>query len=81
MMPQISLMGFTSFNPSCKLCSVATRNIRSLLGSPVQADGSLFGREYALVYRARLLNKTSPVEVTLRDKLYNFAHLFTTAGN
>ena len=74
-------MGFTSFNPSCKLCSVATRNIRSLLGSPVQADGSLFGREYALVYRARLFDKTGAVEFTLRDKLDNFAHLLTISGN
>jgi hypothetical protein len=27
------------------------------------------------------LNKTGAVEVALRDKLYNFAHLLTTAGN
>jgi hypothetical protein len=33
-----------------------------------------FGREYALIYRAGLLNKTGSFEVTLRDKLYNFAH-------
>jgi hypothetical protein len=32
-------------------------------------------REYALVDRAGLLNKPGSFEVTLRDKLYNFAHL------
>ena len=40
-----------------------------------------FGREYALVYRAGLLNKTGSFEVTLRDKLYNFAHLLSEAEN
>jgi hypothetical protein len=40
------------------------------------------GREYALVYRAGLLNKTGrPVGVGLPDKLYDFAHLVTSAGN
>jgi hypothetical protein len=39
-----------------------------------QAGGGLFRREDALVYRAGFLNKTGPVEVTLRDKLNNFAH-------
>src|SRR6516162_4562175 len=38
-----------------------------------------FGREYALVYRAGLLNKTGSFEVTLRDKLNNFAHLLSEA--
>jgi hypothetical protein len=42
-------------------------------GDPLQAGGTL-RREDALVYRAGLLNKTGPVEVTLRDKLNNFAH-------
>jgi len=37
--------------------------------------GGLLRREDALVYRAGLLNKTGPVEVRLRDKLNNFAHL------
>ena len=50
-------------------------------GAPLQAGGSLLRREYAFVYRAGFLNKTGPVEVTLRDKLYNFAHLLTAAGN
>jgi hypothetical protein len=58
-----------------------THNIHSFLGAALQAGGSLLRREYALVYRARLLNKKGPVEVPLRDKLYNFAHLLTTAGN
>ena len=40
---------------------------------------SSFGREYALVYRAGLLNKTGSFEVTLRDKLNNFAHLLSEA--
>jgi hypothetical protein len=53
----------------------------SFFGAPGQAGGSLLRREYALIYRAGLLNKTGPVEVTLRDKLHNFAHLLTTAGN
>jgi hypothetical protein len=39
-------------------------------------------REYALVYRAGLLNQTGrPVGVGLPDKLYDFAHLVTSAGN
>jgi hypothetical protein len=46
----------------------------SFLGAPLQGGRSLLGREYALVYRARLFNKTGPVELALRDKLYNFAH-------
>ena len=48
-------------------------------GDPLQAGGTL-RREDALVYRAGLLNKTGPVEVTLRDKLNNFAHLLTKVG-
>ena len=73
-------MGFTSF-PSYKLCSLATRTIHSLVGTPLQAGGFLFCREYALVNRARLLNKTRPVEFPLRDEPYNFAHLLTASGN
>jgi hypothetical protein len=42
-------------------------------GAPLQAGGILC-REDALVYRAGFLNKTRPVEVTLRDKLNDFAH-------
>jgi hypothetical protein len=49
-------------------------------GDPLQAGGTL-GREDALVYRAGFLNKTRPVEVTLRDKLNDFAHLLTKVGN
>jgi hypothetical protein len=49
-------------------------------GSPLQAGGIL-RREDALVYRAGFLNKTRPVEVTLRDKLNDFAHLLTKVGN
>ena len=45
------------------------RNRRGLL--PRQA-GRAFRREYALVYRAGLSNKTAPFEVPLRDKLNNF---------
>jgi hypothetical protein len=45
-------------------------------GNPLKAGGPL-RREDALIYRAGLLNKTGPVEVTLRDKLNNFAHLLT----
>ena len=48
-------------------------------GDPLQAGGTL-RREDALVDRAGLLNKTDPVEVTLRDKLNNFAHLLTKVG-
>jgi hypothetical protein len=48
-------------------------------GDPLQAGGTL-RREDALVYRAGLLNKTGPVEVTFRDKLNNFAHLLTGIG-
>src|SRR5258706_12603003 len=33
------------------------------------AGGGLLRREYALVYRAGLSNKTGPFELTLRDKL------------
>jgi len=49
-------------------------------GAPLQAGGTL-RREDALVYRAGFLNKTRPVEVTLRDKLNDFAHLLTKVGN
>ena len=52
---------------------------KSVRGDPLQAGGTL-RREDALVYRAGLLNKTGPVEVTLRDKLNNFAHLLTKVG-
>jgi hypothetical protein len=48
-------------------------------GDPLQAGGTL-RREDALVYRAGFLNKTGPVEVTLRDKSNNFAHLLSKAG-
>lgn len=58
-----------------------THNVHSFPGAPLQAGRSLLRREYALVYRAGLLNKTGPIKVTLRNKLYNFAHLLTTAGN
>jgi hypothetical protein len=40
---------------------------------PLLARGALLRREYALIYRAGLLNKSSPFEVTLRDQLNNFA--------
>ena len=57
------------------------KGISSLVrGDPLQAGGTL-GREDALVYRAGLLNKSGPLEVTLRDKLNNFAHLLTKVGN
>jgi hypothetical protein len=49
-------------------------------GDPLQAGGTL-RREDALVYRAGFLNKTSPVEIPLRDKLNDFAHLLTKVGN
>jgi hypothetical protein len=48
-------------------------------GNPLKAGGTL-RREDALIYRAGLLNKTGPFEVTLRDKLNNFAHLLTKVG-
>jgi hypothetical protein len=44
------------------------------------AGGGRLRREDTLVYRAGLLNKTGPVEVTLRDKSNNFAHLLSKAG-
>ena len=50
------------------------QGIHSFLGAPLQAGGSLLGREYALIDRAGLLNETRAIEVTLRDELYNFAH-------
>ena len=57
------------------------KGISSLVrGDALQAGGTL-AREDALVYRAGLLNKTRPLEVTLRDKLNNFAHLLTKVGN
>ena len=57
------------------------KDISSLVrGDALQASGT-FAREDALVYRAGLLNKTGPLEVTLRDKLNNFAHLLTKVGN
>ncbi len=55
--------------------------VRSFLGAALLAGGALLRREYALVYRAGLPNKTGPFEVTLRDKLYDFAHLLSKAGN
>ena len=41
---------------------------------PRQAGGALLRREYALIYRAGLLDKTVPFEVTLRYKSNNFSH-------
>jgi hypothetical protein len=49
-------------------------------GDSLQAGGTLC-REDALVDRAGFLNKTRPVEVTLRDKLNDFTHLLTKVGN
>jgi len=49
-------------------------------GVPLQT-GETLRRKDALVYRAGLLNKTGAVEVTLRDKLNNFAHLLTKVRN
>jgi hypothetical protein len=46
---------------------------------PLPASGALLRREYALIYRAGLLNKTGPFEVTLRDKLNNFADSLSKA--
>src|SRR5712691_11498744 len=54
---------------------------RSIVIPDWRGTGDL-GREYALVYRAGLLNQTGrPVGVGLPDKLYDFAHLVTSAGN
>jgi|SRR3979409_402740 hypothetical protein len=53
---------------------------KSVRGDPLQAGGTL-RLEDALVYRSGLLNKTGLVEVTLRDKLNNFAHLFHQGRN
>ena len=50
--------------------------VRSILGAALLAGGDLC-REYALVYRVGRLNKSGPFEVTLRDKLNNFAHLLS----
>ena len=38
---------------------------------------ALLRREYALIYRAGLLNKTDPFELMLRDKLNNFVRLLS----
>jgi hypothetical protein len=58
-----------------------TKEISSRVrGAALQAGGTL-RREDALVYRAGFLNKTGPFEVTLRDKLNDFAHLLTKVGN
>jgi len=46
----------------------------------LQAGGGL-RREDALVYRASLLNETNAFEITLRDKLNDFAHVRSKAGN
>jgi hypothetical protein len=45
-----------------------------------QAGGVLW-REDALAYRAGLLNETNAFEITLGDKLNDFAHVHSTAGN
>jgi hypothetical protein len=46
----------------------------------LQAGGAL-RREDALVYRASLSNETNAFEITLRDKLNDFAHVRSKAGN
>jgi hypothetical protein len=51
------------------------RRIHSFLGAALQAGGDLLRREYALVYRAGLLNKAGALEVAPWDKLYDFAPL------
>ncbi len=59
----------------------AAGNIHLMLGTPLQTGRFLLRWKNALVNRARLLDKTGPVEFPLRDKPYNFAHLLTTSGN
>jgi hypothetical protein len=54
--------------------SHVVRFVRSFPGAALLTSGALFRREYAFVDRASLLNKAGPFEVTLRDKLHNFAH-------
>src|SRR5713226_4699589 len=61
--------------------SERTKSGRSIVIPDWRGTGDL-AREYALVYRAGLLNQTGrPVGVGLPDKLYDFAHLVTSAGN
>ncbi len=71
--------GFFSAENLCR--SEHVKEISSRVrGDPLQAGWTL-RREDALVYRAGLLNKTGPLEVTLRDKLNDFAHLLTKVRN
>jgi hypothetical protein len=53
--------------------------VRSFLRARCSPARPFFRREYALVYRAGLLNKTGSFEVTLRDKSNNVAHLLSKA--
>jgi hypothetical protein len=46
----------------------------TLLRGLLLAGGALLRREYALVCRARLSNKTRAFKLRLRDKSYDFAH-------
>jgi hypothetical protein len=65
------------FSPENRFVQNTSRkSVHGFVGDPLQAGWPL-RREDALIYRAGLLNKTGPVEVTLRDKLNNFAHLLT----
>jgi len=64
-------------------CFRENKSGRSIVLSDGRGTGDL-GREYAFVYRARLLNKTGGFPVRgrlLRDELYDFAHLLTKAGS
>jgi hypothetical protein len=66
--------------PDCVGGGLSALGVRSFLGHAARWR-ALLRREYALIYRAGLLDKKGPFEVMLRDKLNNFAHLLSKAGN
>ena len=64
---------------NCFLQDTLKKSVHGFVGTRCKL--ATLRREDALVDRAGFLNKTRPVEVTLRDKLNNFAHLLTKVGN
>jgi hypothetical protein len=63
--------------PQLSLSPCSAQSFDQIERDPLPARGALLRRKYALIYRAGLLNKTGPLEITLPDKLNNFAHLLS----
>jgi hypothetical protein len=79
-MPRDPILPTMMAAPITSVGALSALGVRSFLGHAARWR-ALLRREYALIYRAGLLDKKGPFEVMLRDKLNNFAHLLSKAGN